>query len=418
MSTPLWNPLVGGYSSRRGTWRFRMGVVAFVAATALLFMPCALGMHACSGDPTTAVLPLTLVMEAIIVILLVTGRHRRFVIGFLAALCATGVLSRGQVLAPWATPVTAAYRATSQAVASIVRVVGYPRRRAAWVAAHRGAPLDEGAAAQLVKAVQECASAYNAADTLYSYPRDAATMQSWPGCSFPAGARVGEDSARARYGASDAGWRWSFEPALPDSVGRIASYKVTVVEDSVLARSGARFIGDESGIVEILAPGQPPLVVGSPVAALLELRRCMQRVPAELARMTPFSRAYAEGYSTPLQMLLAQCRGADGWSTESITGSRGATLAITRKGREGGSVDTVGVFTLWLTPVDEAKFLYAMTLNAGGGPGVEGHAGTRNYFLAGDGSVHVTGRLVAATAADPLVEECRLGIAPEACGAP
>ena len=393
---------------RLTSWRFRMGFGAAILATALMLL--LLGSaHVLSngGSESDVVLAasIAIAVEVWLVLAILSGKGRRVALGFLAGVLVTAML-RPAIGSVWALPARLALEATRPAWSPIVAASARSTQQQDWVGLRRSEIPTVVHAERLVNLVHECASRYRAADSLGSFPRDARELAAASNCGGLLGNLLGsEASPPPSYDLrTDYGWRWSYAPTTRDASGRVIGYAVRVVEDPLIGRPAPQFAGDESGGIEETDPAKPPFAVASPVRALAQLRRCLQRVPAEHERQNAqygWERPHA-----PLVEVQHVCPELKGHYSETYPDRGNGALALSARDTPGEFVDTVAAYTVELTAADVEGFVFELRATPRSTRNPFVHSGVRRFFVARDGSIHVGTGPGPATISDPLAAEC------------
>ncbi|HEX2781263.1 MAG TPA: hypothetical protein VHM30_17310 [Gemmatimonadaceae bacterium] len=399
---------------RLTSWRFRIGFGAAVFATAAMVMLVTNGQPGSGSTNNNRVLALSIAMavDVWLVLAILSGKGRRVALGFLCGVVGMAIV-RPAIGGIWAMPMAAAVDATRPAWAPIAAASARSAAEESWVGARRAEIPVVVHAQRLANQVHECVARYRAVDSLASYPRRAAEVTAMSNCADLVATRADNDSVPTRFTDADFGWRWSYTPGAADPGGRVTSYVVRVFEDPAIGRPSPQYLGDESGVVRELAPGKAPGFAASPVQALVQLRRCLQRVPAfhekEEARY---------GYPrerNPMYEVLFVCPELKGHVYVDIDDRDKNILAVPARPTPGEFVDTASVYQVEFIPADVAGLVFELQVRPWRSRNPYVHSGIRRFFVARDGSIHVATGQGNATAGDPLVAECSEGV-PEACG--
>lgn len=380
---------------RRSSIPVTGGAICFVLATWFLVVTL-------NEDPMRAIVIVSVVW-IVVLLALFTGVGRTYAVGFVTAIIVGSLMTGGLLLTVWGMPVIAAYQAVEGASANRAEAASraalnhtrtFSRRQ--WVNARRAEPPVLGHGQILANTVNECAAAYRANDSLDSYPRNVDQLE-MVGCSELAVTRA--DTSFSHYIENDRGWRWTYRPGAPDSIGRISTYYVRVFEDPAIGRQSPQYVTDATGAVRELGAGKAPTLVASPVKVLQQLYSCVQAVPQQRAADTDLQRAYTH-FQSPFDEVMHRCEGLRGPVTfQNLENTYGViTLSIRRS--NGTDADTVGVFNVSLVPVDERRFIFE--LRATPIDRTPLHSGSRHYFVARDGSIHARNGETASIA-DPTV---------------
>lgn len=399
---------------RATSWRFRMGFGSAIVATAAMLMLVTNGRGTSRAGDGSAVLAVSIAIavDAWLVLAVLSGKGRRVALGFLCGIVGMGVL-RPAAAGVWLIPMAAAVDATRPAWAPIAAASARSAAEESWVGARRAEIPTVIHAQRLANLVHECVARYRAVDSVASYPRRATEVSDAPYCSDLKATRADNDSVPTRYTDGDYGWRWSYTPGTADPAGRVSSYVLRVFEDPAIARQSPQYLGDETGVVRELMPGKTPAFAASPVQSLVQLRRCLQRVPA-------YHEKEEERYGyprerTPMYEVLFVCPELKGHIYVDIDDRDKGVLALSARGTAGEFVDTASVYQVEFVPADVAGLIFELKAAPWRSRNPAVHSGVRRFFVARDGSIHVTTGQGSATAGDPLVAECSEGV-PEACG--
>lgn len=406
MSPPL--DIVETTSPPRRSWRFRAGALLFVVLTWLLGLAfCEHGARACQGDESvvSTVVVLVAVVELGLLLALFTGQGRRFALGFLSLACVTLLFVARGWPQLWTLPARAGVEALRPVWGPYAAATEQAARASAWAGARRAELPTVIHAQRLANALHECAARFRAVDSLASFPRGDAQLVQPMYCAELAATRLDAPPDAQRFTEADYGWRWSYLPGPPDSAGRVGSYTVRVFQDPAIGRDDPRYEGDESGVVREIAAGKPPAIVATPVPLLVQLRTCLTRVPAEHEK-----RAATYGWDRRPMLLYEvsdvcpELRGHYGLA--STDGRDKGLLSISARGTPGEFIDTVAVYTVELIQADDAGIVFELRATPAGGRNSFVHSGVRRFFVARDGSIHVTTGQGAAIESDALVAEC------------
>lgn len=387
------------------SWRFRAGVGAAVFATlAMLLLFGSIKPADGLADPSAVLaIAITLAVDVWLILAILGGKGRRTALGFLCGILGMAVV-RPAVARIWSLPAVAVLDATRPAWAPIAAASAQSEQRTAWARARSGDRPEIIHAQRLINHVHECAAGYRAADSLGGYPRTAIDLTRVSNCADLAETRLGNDSTRTLYTSQDFGWRWSYAPATGDSGARVTGYSVEVLDDPLIHRASPRYTGDESGRVVEANPGQPPRIVASPVRDLAQLRRCMQRVPAENERRAV--EFPAAGRGDAVYVVVFVCPELKGHYYTAYPDREYGALALSARDTPGEFVDTVAVYTIEYIPADVDGIVFELRARPRSARNWAIRSGVRRYFVARDGSIHVGTGPGPATISDPLAEEC------------
>src|SRR3954468_10463916 len=148
----------------RGAVRWSGGAIA-CAAFYLLIFP--IGGH--GAEPPVA---LIIAVEVALIAAVATGIGRHFAVGFISAIVAFGIASRGlMIVIPWGMPVMVVSDALHKSSDSRARSLAHTLSRDEWLQARRGAAPALAQGQILANAVTKCADWYRGNDTLDSNPR-------------------------------------------------------------------------------------------------------------------------------------------------------------------------------------------------------------------------------------------------------
>ncbi|HEX8848585.1 MAG TPA: hypothetical protein VF761_03545 [Gemmatimonadaceae bacterium] len=403
---------MSSYQTARGrgflrltSWRFRVGFGAAVFVTLEMLLLFGSVNPAKGFDDPSAVLAIaiTLGVDIWLVLAILSGKGRRIALGFVCGILAMA-FARPAVAGIWTLPAVALVQATRPAWAPIVAASTRSDQRTLWAKARSGDQPEIIHAQRLINHVHECAAGYRAADSLGSYPRTATDLARIPNCAELAETRLGNDSARTLYTSQDFGWRWSYAPAARDSAARVTGYSIEVLDDPLIRRASPRYTGDESGRVWEMNPGQPPRIVASPVSALAQLRRCLQRVPAENERRA--AEFPAAGRLDALAVVESVCPELAGHYRAAYPDREHGEIGLSARNTPGAFVDTVAVYMVEYLPADVDGIIFELQARPRGVRNPAVHSGVRRFFVARDGSIHVGTGPGPATISDPLAEEC------------
>ncbi|NUO63591.1 MAG: hypothetical protein HOQ11_11465 [Gemmatimonadaceae bacterium] len=390
---------------RLTSWRFRVGLGAAVFAT-IMMLALLSEVQPANGaaDPSFVLgVSLALGVDVWIVLAILSGKGRRIALGFLCGIVGMAMV-RPAVARVWGLPATAVLQATRPAWAPLAAAGAQSEQRTAWARARSGDAPAIIHAQRLINFVHECAARYRAADSLGSYPRSATDLARIANCGELAETRLGNDSARTLYDSRDYGWRWSYAPSTSDSAARMTGYSIEVRDDPMLQRASPRYTGDETGRVWETEPGKSPRIVTSPVRDLAQLRRCLQRVPAENERHA--AEYPAAGRLDPLSLVNYVCPELKGHYYTAYPDREYGTIALSARNTAGEFVDTVAVYTIEYIPADVEGLIFELQARPRGTRNPYIHSGSRRFFVARDGSIHVGTGPGPATISDPLAEEC------------
>lgn len=391
-----------------------LGLVAFVIATPLLwFVACPdFLVHDCRAGDAGAVIGLASLVELTLVFLLFVRRARWLTIGFCIAFLIAAAFTRGHATQLWLLPPNGVAKLTQPLWGPYASRRAHAAAEDEWAGVHRTQHPTTVHAARLVNALHECAARFRAADSGGGYPATEQQLLSAPECGTFAPLALDNEASTSRYTPADNGWRWSYTPGPADPEGRVTSYGVRVLEDPILARSTPEFSGDESGVVREARAGAPPAFVASPVASLVMLRRCLTRLPAENERLASI-RGWRAG--TPaLSLVMSVCPELRRHISIDFDGNRdNGTLALAVHELQGELVDTAAVYTTEFIPADVDGLIFELRAKPRHDRNPAIHSGTRQFFIARDGSVHVSTGIgpdaAPATEVDPLAPECLPG---------
>ena len=347
-----------------------------------------------------------IVIEIALFVAVSTGIGRRFAVGFIAMIISMGLATKGEgILLPWGVPVIMAYHAAKPVWRSAANIGADSRRRKAWLSIHSKEPPALAQGMILTNTVNECAARLRDNDTLNSYPRDGMPLSWLINCQHLSTSRASNDTSAARFTESDDGWRWRYTPAPPDSPGRISGYETQIFEDPVLGRASPRYASDAMGEIRELVAGKPATVVASPVESLTLLSSCIARVPAERVKEKQLPKAELEKlrwrvFWNPIDEVIRRCPELQGHVALDRSQQPLGVIPVSARGADGKPEATVGVYVVELIPVDAKQFVFEVS--AWPRTSYGSNAGIRSYFVARDGSIHVTAGKKA-SAQDPLV---------------
>ena len=389
------------------SWRFRGGMLLFIALTWLFGLAfCERGARACQGDESvvSAVVVFVAVIEIGLLGALFTGHGRRAALGFLSLAALTLLFVARGWPQLWTLPARVAIEALRPVWGPYAAANQQSARPSEWAGARRAELPTVVHAQRLANALHECAARFRAVDSLASFPRDAAQLVEPMYCAELSATRLDAPPDPQRFTEADYGWRWSYLPGPADSAGRVASYTVRVFQDPTIERPDPRYEGDESGVVREIVAGKPPSIVATPVPLLVQLRACLARVPAQHQKNT--AKYGYERALDPLREVSEVCPELRGHYGLDFDDRANGTLALSARGTAGEFIDTVAVYAVELIPADDAGLVFELRATPSRGRNKFVHSGVRRFFVARDGSIHVTTGQGAAVESDALVTEC------------
>lgn len=393
-------------------WRMRNGFVAFFVATTILWVVACNPIFAngCSeGNPLVASWSAGAI-EVLLLALLFRGRGAwRFTAGFFIAFLVAATFTRGRATPIWLLPGRALLSVASPVWAPVIARQEAAAAQKEWAAVHRTQHPSIVHAARLVNLVHECAHSSLEQRPTGGFPRSAAELTATVHCEPLRDLALDAEGVTSRFTDADNGWRWAYQPGTPNADGYVSSYTVRVLEDPVLARPAPQFSGDESGMVSEEDEGARPRFVSTPVAALVVLRRCLTRVPAENARQ--HARRGWRSSSPALRVVFSVCPELEhriGVPYHDDSHEAG-TLAVQVHDQPGMFTDTAAVYRSDFVAADEDGLIFEVQLTPLHVSNSAIHGGARRFFVARDGSIHATAADRPASLADPIAAECLPG---------
>jgi hypothetical protein len=405
MTTPIDIP------PERANRPYVMGLAAGIAGSVILRVAWVVvcppfSTAACVNSATAAVTWLAAIMLGLVALLtFLFGVGRRFTFAFFGAVLLCGVATRGTVLRLWYLPVGALIHQIRPVVKPIADVRKQVDSKAEWVATTSAQTLEGVHGVRILGALQQCAEEFRAADSVHSYPRNAADITSSTECSALLETRIDGYGPTRYVLGNDRGYRWRYTPRRSANANVMDGYQLRVAPDSLLGKPGPSYVSREDGVVvEYASAESKGVVAANPVAFLRDMRPCVAQLQAERKRRASRKDSYYVE-PTPFGAASSACPDIALRLRRDTDGTK-ATVAFPLHERQGEFLDTAVVYDVRYVPLDieGVSFeLYAAPSAATRIP-----SGVRRYLIAGDGSVHVTREPRDPTVHDPGPAACEV----------
>lgn len=282
-------------------------------------------------------------------------------------------------------------------------------RKRQWIATTSAQTLEAIHGVRTAQLLQDCIEKYRSADPLGSYPHNADVVTSPAYCAPLVRDRIDPvEPDSSRYTLSeDFGYRWSYSPAAADGDGRVLRYSIRVEPDSLINKPGPIYLSDEKGLlVERARSDAPGVAAGSPASTLKDMLPCVAQLDAERRRRRA-RQNYMYSDPTPFEAAVSACPDLAGRFRKDESGG-GVTLSVPIHEHRGEFLDTAAVYLLTYTPLDIEGITFELRATPATVSGGRIHGGVRRYFVAGDGSLHVTREPRDATATDAAPDACEV----------
>jgi hypothetical protein len=333
----------------------------------------------------------------------------RFALAFGVTLLVLSAGTRGLLLNVWAAPAHMLADAGKPLWAPIAAQRQESERKRQWIATTSAQTLEPIHGVRTAQLLQDCIEKYRSADPLGSYPHNAHAVTSPVYCAPLVRDRIDlEAHDSARYTLSeDFGYRWSYSPAAPDGNGRVLRYSIRVEPDSLINKPGPIYLSDENGLlVERARVDAPAMAAASPAAMLKDMLPCVAQLDAERRRRRA-RQNYMYSDPTPFEAAVSACPDLAGRFRKDESGA-GVTLSVPIHEHRGEFLDTAAVYLLTYTPLDIEGITFELRATPSIARAGRIHSGVRRYFVAGDGSLHVTREPRDATASDAAPDACEV----------
>ena len=388
-----WRPWVTALRTR---WAI-LGAIIFVVVNYLLYsIEHPWWTEGFTGIYPGTFTPILLAIAFFILLFATIGRRgRSFGVGFVTAFAVLTVTSMGSCTRHWADPADYLRVYSKQGLNRTARRAELSEKDKRWVDSVRSAGVDPRWGAKRLLLVRSCMESFSRRDsTKRLLPPDSASV---------ANQRGGCSDLDAYMGRQRSGWHWRYTPPSGENGFLLEGYP-----DPVLGLDGPLFELDTLGLViQRERPGAPPMLAASPIAAMRQLRECVEFMLA----LPPPPGAKSSAPMTVYDMRTN--KGAPPQCTElrdppqQGVGAGDLNAVILFLPQDHLPKDAAMIYSLLYVPRDDGGREFDVHARPVSFPG----GAVRSYLFTHSGQLHVTAENRAATVSDPAPEACELDLA-------